>query len=216
MTVLLKRTNPASPWIDSEIMELCLLKNRLQKKCRANPSDNLLKEEYRITRNKITAKIRLAKRRYQLGQFSSCRRNIKKTWDLVKNIAGRHPKRNVDTNLRESFPSIGCYDLANKFNEHFINAVNELKNKIAHPDSLQSPSSCVFSAYMPDVTEVELWQVMRTMPLTKPPGFDRVRLRDLIFNFLSSKKCITAYYKSDSKHRHNPERLENRRCQTST
>lgn len=52
MTVLLKRRNPASPWIDSEIMELCLLKNRLQKNCRANPSDNLLKEEYRITRNK--------------------------------------------------------------------------------------------------------------------------------------------------------------------
>lgn len=96
----------------------------------------------------------------------------------------------MDTNLRESFPSIGCYDLANKFNEHFIIAVNELKNKIAHPDSLQSPSSCVFSAYMPDVTEVELWQGMRTMPLTKPPGFDRVRVPDLIFNFSHLKNVL--------------------------
>lgn len=76
--IKLRRRNVASPWIDKEIMELSYQKGVLFKQCRKNPDNTLLKDEFKQLRNKLTAKIRLARKRYYLNQFSACRNNVKK------------------------------------------------------------------------------------------------------------------------------------------
>lgn len=76
--VKLKRRNRASPWINKEIIELSYIKSKLLRRCNERPHDFVLREEFRQLRNKITAKIRLAKKHYQLNIFSACSRDVKK------------------------------------------------------------------------------------------------------------------------------------------
>lgn len=189
--IKLRRRNVASPWIDKEIMELSYQKGVLFKQCRKNPDNTILKDEFKQLRNKLTAKIRLARKRYYLNQFSACRNNVKKTWGIVNNILGRAPTKNIDSTLNEAFPRVSDPELAENFNDHFAESVNKLHNQYRSQVShTHSSAQNVHSAFMPSTNEVELQDVIKTMRITKSPGIDKIRIRDIIHNFEKLKKLL--------------------------
>lgn len=71
-------------------------KNRLWNRCKQNPHDIKLKEEFRRLRNNLTGKIRLAKKRFHMTQLQQCGKNLRETWNIVNQIIGRPPKDNID------------------------------------------------------------------------------------------------------------------------
>lgn len=110
----------------------------------------------------------------------------------MNKIIGRPPKANIDKVIAEAFPCQTPEVLANNFSDQFSGALQKLHQNTLQPVSVLKSSSCCNSAYLPMATEFDLWQAMRSMPITKSPGLDGIRLRDLVCNF-SHIKLVLLY-----------------------
>lgn len=85
---------------------------------------------------------------------------------------------------KETFPDITPVTLANDLNNHFIRSISQLTNRAnANCFGEYASPSNIKSAYFPTVTESELWDVIKSIPLTRSAGFDGIRIRDLFCNF---------------------------------
>lgn len=64
---------------------------------------------------------------------------------------------------------------------------NQYRSKVSH---IRSSVQSVHSAFMPNTNGFELRNVIKTMRLTKSPGIDKIRIRDIIHNFEKLKKLL--------------------------
>lgn len=190
--VKLKKRKPDNQWINSHIMELCYQKEQLWKKCKSNPTNTALKEEFRTFRNMVTAKIKLAKRNYFIGKFDENKRNPRKQWDTLNHLMGRQKKSSIDEVIRKHFGEHeNCVPLCEKFNEAFIKAIDDLKLKIsAHSETTSSIHGPTNSAHLPEMDLEDLQEMVRKMSVQKPPGTDNIRQRDIYHNFNQLKEII--------------------------
>lgn len=191
--VKLKKRRPENIWINSDIIELCHQKDKLWKRCKQNPGDILLKKEFREIRNKVTAKIRLAKRNHYENQFKTSTRNPKKTWNLVNQLIGKKSTNSIDDTIQKHFHGTSSYKaLSESFNKSFIEEVKVQRSKIPTTslNDATSQISSANSAYLPDMTETDLSRIIHTMSLTKSPGIDRIRVRDIRYNFDKVKNIL--------------------------
>lgn len=191
--VKLKRRKAENIWITDEILELCHQKERLWNRCKQNPADSLLKREFREFRNRVTAKIRLAKKKYCINQFNAANKNSKKTWELVNQLTGRKTRNNIDDTILKHFRGSSSWEgLSESFNNTFIDSVKKLKNNIPVVSSkgVTTPVTCANSAYLPDMTEHDLLMIINSMSLTKSPGIDKIRIRDIRYNFNKLKEIL--------------------------
>lgn len=118
-------------WITDDILELCLQKDLLWKKCKSNRTDETLKQEFRVMRNLVTAKVKLAKKRYYNNRFERNKGNQKKMWETVNQLIGKHSKPTIEEVIRKHFgDSVSSKQLSEDFNDTFIKLVENLKEKI--------------------------------------------------------------------------------------
>lgn len=192
--VKLKQRQLNNRWITTEIMELCYLKDKAWQRCRKEPQDTLKRQEFRTLRNLVTAKIRLAKSKYLLSQFSQHKKNSKKTWKMANELMGRIKQASVDDTIRKNFPKENTRELCNKFNDTFIQAAEALMEKGGddgtRTEEYKPLRACASTAYLPTITEAELWNIIRGMKPFKPPGFDNIRLRDLLCHYSRLKHVL--------------------------
>ena len=76
---------PIRPWITSGILISVNKKNQLFKKQLKNPTDYNIKN-FKIFKNKLTARIRLSKHRYYKESFEKAQNSPRKTWSLINSI----------------------------------------------------------------------------------------------------------------------------------
>lgn len=134
----------------------------------------------------MTSTICLARKHY-IRKFHECQCDAKKSWNLVNELTGRGESANVHDTIRKHFGDSNNYvSICKLFNTTFINHAQVLKDKIPKC-SFSTPShnythspDC---AYLPDITELELKEIINTMKTTMPPGADRIRIRDIYYNF---------------------------------
>ncbi|KAH9372251.1 hypothetical protein HPB48_012051 [Haemaphysalis longicornis] len=93
--VKLRSPNPQNKWITMPILEVAHEKDRLWKRCKNNPSDLLLQQEYRIIRNRLTAKLRLTKKQYFVAEFGKCRNNMRKTCGLLNDLMDKPRQKKI-------------------------------------------------------------------------------------------------------------------------
>lgn len=180
--VKIRQRKPHNNWIDRNILELCCEKDRKWKECQKSPEDVTLKEEYRTLRNKVTAKIRLAKKRYYASEFESCG-NSRKKWELVNDLIGKPRKQSIDNTIKKNFGDCDLEKLANDFNDTFISTIRTLTRKTPNQGRPTNLSSTLDSAYLPPMLETDLLDIINTMSTSKPVGYDRIRLRDISTHF---------------------------------
>lgn len=110
---------------------------------------------------------------------------------MVNSIIGRPSKKSVDDTLADALPHSAAAQIANDFNNHFIDSVSNITNG-STPVNLRNniAFSNVHSAFLPTVDEAELWDIIRSMRLTKSPGFDKIRMRDIAANFEVLKSTL--------------------------
>lgn len=186
-----RRRKVEKPWINSEIMELSLSKERLWYRCKKDPSNLALKEELRQLRNRLTAKLRIAKNLYYKHELNKFKRDPRKTWSIVNALSGRTKKSSIDETITTNFQGIDMQALANNFNQCFANTAVRLRS--TNPPMQSSNStllSNVHSAYMYELTEQEILAALKTLSLTRSPGHDCIRVRDIFVNFQKLKKLL--------------------------
>lgn len=183
-TVKIKQRKPDSKWITPDIMELCYLKDKAWQKSKKEPQNAAKRAEYCSLRNLVTAKLRLAKRRYLSQQFLLNKNDVKKTWKLVNDLMGRSKHACVEDAIKRNFPSVDTKEICDRFNDTFLHATEKLRDGNRDKRTEYQPKrTCVNTAFLPEISEVELWNIIKRLKGWKPPGFDRIRNRDLQSNF---------------------------------
>ena len=134
------------PWITINILKDMNERDSILKQC-SKEKDVAVKENlfklYQSKRNKVISDIRNSKGDYYHNFFLENKSDIKKTWEGIKNIVNINKKQNVlPSKLRYKNCNFELdQDIANNFNDFFVNIGNSVENKI--PTARKT-----FSAYM--------------------------------------------------------------------
>lgn len=185
-----RKRRPDCLWLSTEILSLIEEKDSLWARCRRNPLDETARAEFRICRNKVTALIRTAKRRYYNKKFAEARANPKKTWSLINGLRGHSSSQSVDETVRKNFGE-DLHSTVENFNDFFSRSqTNALRNTGSHRRTVRSEPSVVDSALLPAMTEEDLRSVLFSFKHHKSPGIDRIRIQDLIRNYATLKTVI--------------------------
>lgn len=175
-TIMLKQRSPEKKWVSSEIMKLSYIKDKLWTRCKQNPGNQSLRGDFRSIRNKLTAKLRMAKRNYYLAKFKNMKDSMKETWNLVNELTGRETKTSIDDTIARHFgESVDLISLCDSFSKNFVSNVLDLRSKINY--QMQTGRSQQMqnleSAYLPLMTETDLRAIISTMSIKKKTGRKR-------------------------------------------
>ena len=172
-----------TPWITKDILAARKLKNKLYKRFINNPNDTN-ENNYKTCRNKFNNMKRLAKKSYYKSKFEESQGNIRQTWKLINEITN---KNKPSSDLPDNFMKDGNIitdpiEIANNFNEYFVNVGPKLAAKI-------SPNSVNFSSYLPasnqdsifldPITENEVKIEFDQLKVNKSGGYDEMSPRVL-------------------------------------
>ena len=133
--VKLKQIVKQKPWMTRGLINACKKKNSLYRiylKVRTFQSN----QTYKCYKNKLTKILKYAEKQYYGKLFEACKSNIKVTWKNLNNILGR---TNTSTKFPEAFSADGNIltdgnDIANGFNNFFVNVGPNLANQIEVTD----------------------------------------------------------------------------------
>lgn len=123
-------------WIDEEIIEFCYQRDQLWKRRRKEAENIMLKVEFRIMLNKVTAKIKLAKNNYYTENINRCWGNCRKTWNIFNELTGTPPKGTIDDTLKKNFSiEDDSVWMCDQFNNAFSNEIKKLRDGHDDPKS---------------------------------------------------------------------------------
>ncbi len=136
-----KHKHKKSDWITYGIIKSIDFRDRLYCKLRKTKPETLEYHNIKTnldTYNKILNKsIRLAKQIYYKSCFDLYKNDIKKTWSTINNILSRKRRKKIFSDIFRDNEEVitNKLDIANRFNEYFINIGSTLANKIKPPES---------------------------------------------------------------------------------
>lgn len=136
-----KRQRVIKPWITTGILRCIRNRNNMQKRLRANTSDEILKLTYRRYRNFCNKLIKKLKRDYERKLLYYSKRSSKSLWNSIKTITHTGKSKTDNTKLLniKSCP----HDSANHVNEFFANIGSNLADAITQTSNSQpNLSSC--------------------------------------------------------------------------
>ena len=179
-----KHKHKRNNWITKGIILSISFRDKLYKRLVKTPSTlplyHTLKNNLK-TYNKILKKlIREAKKTYYSACFNKFKNNINKTWCTIKEVLGKN-------NYHDSFPKYfqvngshicDTMEIANKFNEFFINIGHDLAAKIDTPpgksfkDYLHSPIDKTF--HFAKITEEHVLKIIDNLKPKASYGIDGI------------------------------------------
>ena len=167
------------PWITDEVLTKIKNKNKTFKqfvKCKDVNQKNIIHESYKRIKNEITFLIRNNKKKYYDDYFTKHKRDLKKTWQGIKDIINIKNK-NIDQPTCIIHDNINITDpeqIANNFNEFYTSIADNILNKRKYEgnrhfnDFLQIPSFNTMFLYECD--EVEIQSLIRSLHPRKAYG----------------------------------------------
>ena len=159
-----------SPWMTSDIYKLMKKRDKLKKKA-CKLKDEKLMGEYRKLRNKVTAEIGKAKKRYysdKLAEFN----NSKNTWKTLKSVI---PSKKGDSSITINSGSVA--ETANHFNNFFAEVGSNLANKVPDiPLARENVKPIEDSFEFTAVNEIVVNDIIRSLRNTKSVGLDDISI----------------------------------------
>jgi len=116
------------PWISDDLLSCIRRKHNLYRLYRNGETTF---DYYNFYKNQVTNLIRRAKRKYYSNKFESSFSNASATWKTVNSLIGRKRKSTGSLNLLSNNSLLSRpIDVANCFNEYFVNVGKRLDNDI--------------------------------------------------------------------------------------
>ena len=122
-------------------------------------------------KNRLTSIIRAAKKNYYASRFSTLKNDLKLTWKTINEVLGNNKSKNsVKSLILNNQRITSDVDIANLFNDYFVNVPKELDEKIpateisALNNCYQSFSSSIF--FKP-VLECEINEIIKNLKNSK-------------------------------------------------
>lgn len=165
------------PWITPNIHHLISLKSKyfhLLKLGLVTTTEN------NRFKNRIKSVIQKAKREYFNNYFIRNKNNLKKTWDMLKNITSNHKSRNLVKNIiKNGILLSNDFDIAEAFNEYFTQIASNLESNL--PLSPVDPLNYLNLNMPPTLTQIdpvsqlEISNICKTLKNSKQ-NFDHISI----------------------------------------
>ena len=124
--------------------------------------------KYKTYRNKLNRILKVAERKYYSDLIDENKHNIKKTWQIIKNIVNKNIMRKYQSKFKLSDGSITCDKsiVSEKFNEFFTGIGPSLAKKI--PKQTLSPlnylgNPIIQSIFLSEVTTNEIDKIIQSL-----------------------------------------------------
>ena len=118
-----KKNKVNAPWVTPELKRCIRKKYRLFNLMRRGLISRRQFNVYKNALNWVTNKMKI---RYHMNEFENCKRDSKKTWSNINTLLGRGEREPVRTVVTEDGSVIEGPQIANSFNNYFINIVSRL------------------------------------------------------------------------------------------
>lgn len=161
-----KRLN--NPWITKSIKCLINLKSNFYKMFRTG---HITKAQNNILKNRLNKEIFAAKKSYHGNLFNRYKNNMKKTWEVIRNLSGRPCKHDPIKSLFVGSESItDPVIIAQKFNEYFTSIADDLDSDLTQTDI--SPYSLIqqnipHCFFLHPTDEYEISSLISKLKITK-------------------------------------------------
>ena len=146
-------------------------------------------------RNKVNSEVRKGKSNYFLYKFEQSILDIKKTWNIIKNLMGCTNKKNIIDSITFAGKEFSEHcDIAEQFNEYFGSVASKLDNLLPEPEIsplLYMGPPKPNSFYLFDISEAECAKIISKLKVTRTaPNVMPVRIFKQLKYELSKPLCI--------------------------
>lgn len=133
-------------WMTPGLLRCLKNRDRLYKKTKINPNNELAKITYQRYRKYCNNLLKKVKRTYERDQIKSAGKNSKKLWEAIKNITGTKKPKSVPHELLAN--SETPEDATNVVNSFFANVGKTLAEKIYKDPNDDSCTGSLSSTYL--------------------------------------------------------------------
>jgi hypothetical protein len=152
----------------------------MYKKYLITKSADLLKT-YKIYKNKLTSIIRSSEKNYFSNKLLKVKDNLAKTWKVLNNMTNRSQKPKIIDQIEKNNMKINDpRDIAEEFNQFFVNVGPELAKQIPH--TLNSPKEflrdnyCKSMFFIPSTAE-EISDIISNLKNSTSSGYDNIPIK---------------------------------------
>jgi len=182
-----KDLNPQNPFMTAALLVSRKNKNKLAAKKNKSPTEENIKK-YKDFNRVYRSLLRKSKADYYEQKFTEYSNNMKKTWDLIRDILGKQKKDFVfpETFFHEGNIYTGNDNISNGFNDFFCNIGSNLANELGEgtkdfTDYLDDPIDQNF--IFANIDSSIVYAALSSLQSKKSSGLDKIStkmLKDII------------------------------------
>ena len=174
--------NKKSPWITHELIRKMRKRDVLKKAERTK--DQYCWNDFKAARNEVNNSIKYAKRKYFCDNLSACKKDPRKTWQLVNELSSRQHMKKVIADIEIGDIKISsASEMAEAFNCHFANIGHDLARGIPSADTDTVPESYLISTNatfsFKSCSPNEVRKLLEKLDTKKSTGLDNLPSRML-------------------------------------
>lgn len=181
-TVPYKRKRVCKSWVTDEILNLIKerdLKFKLWKNCKSSLVKHY-RSDYKKFRNQVNKRIHSSKINYYKAKITSAANSSKDTWQVINDIVGKRKRASVDEIIMKY---IGRSNSLNELTNCFVSSFVSDVNSVIHKCDIRTGPFVLFQEFqsmrMPRVHASDIITIIDKLDISKQPGLDRIRVRDL-------------------------------------
>ena len=158
--------NTRKPWLSDELKEQIKIKNRLYKlwKKSGNPEHESI---YKRFRNKVNRSLKSAEKAHYAKLFEENKKNLKKSWSILKEIIGKAKSSNLCTRFKvDGYFTTDKQKITDGFNKFYINVGPNLASKIpsdSRPATTYMKNRIASSMAILPVVQDEVEKIIRNL-----------------------------------------------------
>ena len=165
-----------NPWINNELRNDIKLRDNLFQMKRKNPTPENI-ANYKKHKNENLSRQRKAEREYYRDQFEIHKNDLKKSWNIIKDIIGKenkHTSKKHTTFLINNHYITDTQTIANSYNDYFINVGSTLaKNIISDIDPLSYVLHNETCIHIPEINIHEIISIVSSLS-NGAAGYDEI------------------------------------------
>lgn len=172
------------PWITNGIIKSIRTRDSMKKQILRNINNPQLLNDFKTYRNKLTRLIKITKNNYYTDKISSCNKNLKQTWKLIREATNTDKnKSNSSINILDNngIPITSNEQKANEFNSFFCNIGNEIANSILTTDINNNTDSVtpppLNSLFLRPVKDNEIINFINSLKNDSATGMDQISVK---------------------------------------
>ena len=126
------------PWVTKEILSSIKERDQIHKKITKSKSKTLrenLETQYSECQSSIRKLVKSAKRKFEIEKFEKCKNESKMIWQNINSVLGKKNNKHnfVSITNEEGVTLTNLSDIANSFNNYYVNVGPNLASSIGNP-----------------------------------------------------------------------------------